>query len=895
MNALFSLCIHTVMIFITVSFAAEKSDKKEHTETTQSPAFHGFSNKDTASEKDPRNPVPGHVSGRVYRNTVVKNASETNNDDVKGGSWTVYPEDDSPYVSYNATATEVGNYQPLWLQPDHVHHGVSDTPAKSKKGRPVKVLYIGGFFELSGDPRMAAMGLSEKVAALMAIDHINEQDILPGYELRMFYGDTKCDPGTGADAFYDMVYTEQLMMLFGSSCSDVTSMIGQIVEYWNLLFVSHASSAPALSDRETFPTFYRLAAADVSHNAAQKKFIQHFNWNTVAIIHEDHEQYNLAVHTLQSTIEAANIKVALTTSFRIQDSNLPDKMRQIKDNDIRIIIGSFSEDIAYHVFCEAYRQQIYGLKYVWLLVGDFTSQWWEKSHNFSDCTEQELTEAVNGYFAVNSLNFIVGNSKSTSGLTNEKFEAQYDQKAKELNARVTRSAHAPQMYDTVWTIALTLQAAANASGGLENFRYENGTVWKSLFFDIMGKLTFQGVSGPVSFTDTGDRRGISAFTRCQNGVMTSVALYYPNNDTLSLNCKECKPLLWTDGRPPADKYSVVIQRSLIDPVAFYTISALCGAGIFLALVFLFFNLLNLRRRYIKLSSPKLNNVAVIGCILVYSAVLLLGFDDGTLSSKLYPTVCTVRAFLFAAGFSLAFGAMFTKTYRVHQICIGAGTGLVKNKLLKDKHLFFIIGALLVFDSAIVSLWALADPMVRNEKNITTEPAPEDPHRILYVRQHLHCHSQQQNIWLGVFYTYKGLLMIFGTFLAWSTRKVKIEALNDSRYIGLSVYNVVVMSILVVALTAVIPDQPTLAYCIASSIIIVSTTVTLCLLFVPKIHALVKSSGNPVITTSGLTVEAETRRLTCDDSKEKLFRAEVQNKTFKSELAEVGALWIQFSD
>jgi len=34
------------------------------------------------------------------------------------------------------------------------------------------------------------------------------------------------------------------------------------------------------------------------------------------------------------------------------------------------------------------------------------------------------------------------------------------------------------------------------------------------------------------------------------------------------------------------------------------------------------------------------------------------------------------------------------------------------------------------------------------------------------------------------------VQVFGCFLAWETRNVSIAALNDSKYIGLSVYNVV---------------------------------------------------------------------------------------------------------
>lgn len=40
----------------------------------------------------------------------------------------------------------------------------------------------------------------------------------------------------------------------------------------------------------------------------------------------------------------------------------------------------------------------------------------------------------------------------------------------------------------------------------------------------------------------------------------------------------------------------------------------------------------------------------------------------------------MRSFMFAAGFSLAFGSMFTKTYRVHQIFTRAHSGLIKSKV-----------------------------------------------------------------------------------------------------------------------------------------------------------------------------------------------------------------------
>ena len=99
-----------------------------------------------------------------------------------------------------------------------------------------------------------------------------------------------------------------------------------------------------------------------------------------------------------------------------------------------------------------------------------------------------------------------------------------------------------------------------------------------------------------------------------------------------------------------------------------------------------------------------------------------------------------------------------------------------------------------------------------------------------------CQSQRITIWLGAVYAYKGLLLLFGIFLAWETRKVKIPALNDSHYIVVCVYNVVIMSVLAVVVSNLLSQGKflTTAYVLVTMCIFVTTTATLCFLFVPKV-------------------------------------------------------------
>ena len=78
------------------------------------------------------------------------------------------------------------------------------------------------------------------------------------------------------------------------------------------------------------------------------------------------------------------------------------------------------------------------------------------------------------------------------------------------------------------------------------------------------------------------------------------------------------------------------------------------------------------------------------------------------------------------------------------------------------------------------------------------------------------------------------LQLFGAFLAWETRQVQIPALNDSKYVGMSLYNVGIMCVLGVAVNFVLQDHQNASFIIISIFIIFCTTGTLCLVFVPKV-------------------------------------------------------------
>ncbi|XP_072171308.1 gamma-aminobutyric acid type B receptor subunit 2-like [Diadema setosum] len=756
-------------------------------------------------------------------------------------------------------------------------------------------IFIGGLFPLSQSSFVN--GRVDVEAACLALNHVNEQQVLEGHRLIMYYNDTQCDTGVGVDALYDQLYKKPTMsMLLGCSCSEVSKRVGQILPYWNVVMVSYGSTSVALTDREYYPTFFRTVTPDSSHNAARASFIEYFNWSLVAGLSQEQELFSLAQTTMSKYFET-DTNITLSPVLHFVENPGP-QMQKLQDADARIIIGNFQENAARAVFCEAYRRGMYGAKYVWLLVGWYSHHWWlveDDDDDAVDCTPEELTEAVEGYFAVDSLDVNIDDRPSVSGLTSSDFQRDFHSRGIEY-----LSAHAAQTYDAVWTITLALKEAMARRGSIGNgsaemtstesewdpmsFSYDDEDT-KDTLIEIMSDVKFTGVSGPVSFNGP-DRFGITTFRQNQGGEMQRVALYFPESEVLDIGSDDMVPIVWAGGFVPVDHLTVVDKPILIAKAAFLSVSVLSVLGIVLAVIFLAFNVKYRKTKYIKLSSPNLNNILVVGCMLVYTAILFMGLDGEKVSEASFAPLCTIRVSFLALGFSLAFGSMFVKTYRVYHIITHATSRVIKRKMLHESTLFLMIGVLLLLDVILIALWVIFDPMLRIEKRLPVEVSESGS--VAYAPIMEECTSQHQSKWLVALYAYKGLLLLFGVFLAWETRNVKIPALNDSHYIAVCVYNVVIMSVLAVVVNnwVIQGNHRTMSFMLVSLCIFITTTATLCLLFVPKLHAIrISVSSDPVTRSVGLEVKGRTRRFVMDEStelKESIYRAEIHIRAFRRE-------------
>ncbi|GFR92895.1 gamma-aminobutyric acid type B receptor subunit 2 [Elysia marginata] len=136
---------------------------------------------------------------------------------------------------------------------------------------------------------------------------------------------------------------------------------------------------------------------------------------------------------------------------------------------------------------------------------------------------------------------------------------------------------------------------------------------------------------------------------------------------------------------------------------------------------------------------------------------------------------------------------------------------------------------------------------------------------------------------------------FGCFLAWETRHVSIPALNDSQYIGMSVYNVVIMCVSGAAVSFIIKDRPTQSFVIIGLFIVFCTTITLCLVFLPKIIQLKRNpKGDESRVRATLRQSAKkTTKFEFAAQRERMKATCEENRNLRTLLEQVGRLGLSF--
>ncbi|XP_065395236.1 probable G-protein coupled receptor 156 isoform X3 [Macaca fascicularis] len=185
-----------------------------------------------------------------------------------------------------------------------------------------------------------------------------------------------------------------------------------------------------------------------------------------------------------------------------------------------------------------------------------------------------------------------------------------------------------------------------------------------------------------------------------------------------INCSElCDgfPGQELDRRPLHDLCKTTITSShhssktisSLSPVLLGIVWTFLSCGLLLILFFLAFTIRCRKNRIVKMSSPNLNIVTLLGSCLTYSSAYLFGIQDVLVGSSM-ETLIQIRLSMLCIGTSLVFGPILGKSWRLYKVF----TQRVPDKrvIIKDLQLLGLVAALLMADVILLVTWVLTDPI-----------------------------------------------------------------------------------------------------------------------------------------------------------------------------------------
>ena len=97
-----------------------------------------------------------------------------------------------------------------------------------------------------------------------------------------------------------------------------------------------------------------------------------------------------------------------------------------------------------------------------------------------------------------------------------------------------------------------------------------------------------------------------------------------------------------------------------------------------------------------------------------------------------------------------------------------------------------------------------------------------------------CESNGQLTLFTVLFGYKGLLQVIALILAFSTRKVKVKGLDDSKYIAAAIYVTSIVLVVTTVSTYTLLDYVNVYPAVVGMGFLLGTTMILGLVFVPRV-------------------------------------------------------------
>ncbi|KAJ3153313.1 hypothetical protein HDU86_005268 [Geranomyces michiganensis] len=260
-------------------------------------------------------------------------------------------------------------------------------------------------------------------------------------------------------------------------------------------------------------------------------------------------------------------------------------------------------------------------------------------------------------------------------------------------------------------------------------------------------------------------------------------------------------------------------------------------------------------RVIKSASYPFLNLILLGAVVTYSDIIVFMSHNSDWN-------CIVHSWLKFLGFAILFGALMVKTFRIAYLFTTSKAKAGARAVMDERLSAYYVIYLLFFVGALI-IWTII-PSQRPFVHDNVEPVIQGKTIVQYNHNQL-CEYHSVHY---VLLAFELLTLLTGTFLAIRVRNTP-GAFNESKWLGISIYNYAVFGILLSIASAIVKDVNINRAIEGALAFICSSTVIGCI-FLPKFLIIRSGHGDDAAATFE-TPDKNTRssvpaRPTADNSK-----------------------------
>ncbi len=628
-------------------------------------------------------------------------------------------------------------------------------------------------------------------------------------------------------------------------------------------FISAIVSDPLISNKADFPNVARLVPSDRSQAYALVQICLKFKWRRVAILYSTATEGTSIFNDFALFAQNANVELILAVSFDTvamynlnSNSSLPidvsTQLDAIKQSSALIIILAFTNLEAASVFPQLYKANLHRSPYQLITINQVmrTESLFRANSGFAPVLLGLIGTRNAGFDAERFAKFTIDWNESYS--RNMRF--MYNVSKPLL---VSRNA-----YDAVYLAAYALDTfqkikiycnhvdTTSTSYQIRQYKLDQDSCFafqtmtdQQMLYKIIVSTTFIGITGLIELDENGDRKSFYDVVNVQQigGLPVSIGMIKSTNissaESIEIVMINSKPV-WSDNRNmmPTDRLLTLERKILISNTSLYTTLVFCIGGLIFSIVLGVMNFIWRNTAIIKMGSAKFSSVIIVGVIETFILIMLTVIRNSSImtNDSFFFKYCIADIWLSLTSFTMVFGCLFLKTYRIHRIF--NSNVLANRKVISDKHLYFALLSLLLVDILLATLWTTIDTP-KLEKNLTRSVMRDQNIINFYTYK---CTSVFQNAWYFTAVIYKGLFLLYGAVLAIQIRGIKESAFNDSKWIAFCIYNIAIMMCVLIPINYAVDLSLESLVILRSIFLFFAAFLTLGLLFIPRFYSKIKA-------------------------------------------------------